>query len=213
MVLQNKARKTALMGMFAAIIFILAFTPNIGFIPLPHMRATIVHIPVIIGSILLGVKFGMVLGFLFGLTSLINNTMAPTPLSFVFSPFIPAPGADSGSPLALIVCFVPRILVGVFPWLVYNGLKKLLNNRADILCLTISGIAGSLTNTLFVMHLIFFLFRDYYAEVRNIAVDAVYGVVLSIIAINGIPEAVVAAVITAAVCVPLKIVQKRQARV
>ncbi len=49
----------ALMG---ALIFILAFTPFIGYIPLGFTRATIVHIPVIIGSLLLGPKKGAILG-------------------------------------------------------------------------------------------------------------------------------------------------------
>ena len=211
--LREKSRKMALLGMFAAIIFILTFTP-IGFIQLPFINATIIHIPVIIGSILLGVKFGAALGFLFGLASLIRNTMTPGIISFVFSPFIPIPTADSGSILALIVCFVPRILVGVFPYLVYSGLKKLLkDNKFEILCLTVAGVVGSLTNTLLVMHLIFLLFRDSFAIARDISIDAVYGVILSIIAVNGVSEAIMAVVFTAAICVPLKIVQKRQSKV
>ena len=120
------------------------------------------------------------------------------------------PTTGSGSPLALIVCFVPRILVGVFPSLVYNGMRKILKDKMNILCLTVSGIVGSFTNTLLVMHFIYFFFRDSYAEARNIALDAVYGVILGIIAANGIPEAIMAALFTAAVCVPLKIVYDRQ---
>jgi len=207
MKLTAKSRRLTLMGMFAAIIFILAFTP-LGFIQLPFIKATIIHIPVIIGSILLGAKCGAALGFMFGLASLINNTMAPVVSSFVFSPLIPIPSTGNGSPLALIVCFVPRILVGVFPWFVYMGLRKLLKNKFDILSLTIAGIAGSLTNTLLVMHLIFLLFRDSYAAVRSVALDAVYGVILSIIAVNGVPEAILAGVVTAAICIPLKKIAK-----
>jgi uncharacterized membrane protein len=197
--------------MFAAIIFILAFTP-FGFIQLPFIKATIIHIPVIIGSILLGAKCGGVLGFLFGLASLINNTMTPVALSFVFSPLIPIPATGHGSPLALIVCFVPRILVGILPWFVYSSLKKLLKNRFEIVSLTLAGVVGSLTNTLLVMHLIYLLFKDSYAVARNIALDAVYNVILGIIAVNGIPEAIAAGVITAAVCIPLKVVQRNLVR-
>ena len=54
------------LALLGALIFILAFTPFIGYIPLGFTRATIVHIPVIIGSLLLGPKKGAVLGFLFG---------------------------------------------------------------------------------------------------------------------------------------------------
>ena len=60
-----------LLAMLAAIIFTLAFTP-LGFIRLPFISATTIHIPVIIGSILLGPKYGAVLGFCFGLTSLVS---------------------------------------------------------------------------------------------------------------------------------------------
>ena len=85
-----------LLAMFSAIIFLLAFTP-IGLIDLPLIKATILHVPVIIGSILLGPKKGAFLGGIFGLTSLIKNTMMPSALSFAFSPFIPVPGTDRGS--------------------------------------------------------------------------------------------------------------------
>lgn len=80
--MNNKAkvdRKSQTLGLvqvalFAALVIILAFTPFLGYIPLGFTRATIIHIPVIIGSILLGPKKGAVLGGVFGLTSFINNT-------------------------------------------------------------------------------------------------------------------------------------------
>ena len=56
-------------AIFGAIICIMAFTPFLGYIPLGFTRATIIHIPVIIASLLMGPKKGGVLGFLFGLTS------------------------------------------------------------------------------------------------------------------------------------------------
>ena len=74
-------------ALFAALIIIMAFTPFLGYIPLGFTRATIIHIPVILGSILLGPKMGAILGGVFGLTSFINNTMNPTVTSFVFTPF------------------------------------------------------------------------------------------------------------------------------
>lgn len=195
----SKAKRLAVLGMFTAIIFLLAFTP-IGYIQLPFIKATILHIPVIIGSILLGAKYGAVLGFFFGVTSLINNTMAPALSSFVFSPFVALPATGSGSPLALLVCFVPRILVGVVPSYVNKGLQKLTGKKYNVVCLAVSGIAGSFTNTLLVMHMIYFFFKDAYAAIKEVAVGAVYNVILGIIAANGIPEAIVAGVITSAVC-------------
>jgi uncharacterized membrane protein len=197
--------------MFTAVIFILTFTP-VGFIQLPFIKATIIHITVIIGSVMLGAKSGAVLGFMFGVSSLINNSLSPAVSSFVFTPFIPVPGMDRGSLLALVVCFLPRILVGVVPWFVYAGLSKVFKKNSGVFAYGVAGIAGSLTNTLLVMHLIFFLFKDAYAAARNVASDVVYNAILGIIAVNGIPEAVVAGMLTAAVCGALKAVENRLIR-
>jgi uncharacterized membrane protein len=202
----NKPTKTQnmiLTALFIAIIMLLNFTP-FGYIQLPLIKATIIHVPVIIGSILLGPGIGAGLGFVFGLTSLYNNTFAPTLLSFVFSPAIPVPGTDSGSLAALIVALLPRILVGVFPYYAYKLFDKLLKGKGRLVSLGISGIIGSLTNTILVMHLIYFLFRDSYSRVSNLASDAVYKAVLTVIFANGLPEAVLAAVITSAVCLAIK---------
>ena len=74
-------------ALMAAIVIVLANTP-LGMIQLPIIKATTVHIPVIIGAILLGPTAGGVLGGVFGLCSLFSNTTAPTLLSFAFSPFL-----------------------------------------------------------------------------------------------------------------------------
>jgi len=209
MKLREKSRELAILGMFSAIIFILAFTP-LGFIPLPFVRATTIHIPVIVGALILGPKCGAVLGFMFGLTSLINNTFNPTVTSFVFSPFYQLPGEESGSWLSLIVVFVPRILVGVVPWFVFAGLKKLISEKIEPVSWMLAGIAGSMTNTLLVMHFIFVFFGEAWNSVRAEPAEVIYAAIISIIAANGIPEAIVAGIIVSAVCVPLKIIQKRQ---
>lgn len=206
--MNNKAngdRKSQTLGMvqvalFAALIIIMAFTPFLGYIPLGFTRATIIHIPVIIGSVLLGPKKGAVLGGIFGLTSFINNTMNPTVTSFVFTPFYSL-GEMQGGIGSIIICFIPRILVGVVPYFVFHGLYKKMKakNSGMIMSLGIAGLAGSLTNTLLVMNLIFLFFKDAYAAANGVAANAVYGFILSVIAMNGIPEAIVAAVIVAIV--------------
>ena len=79
-----------LTALFTAIIVIMAFTP-LGYIPLVVINATIIHIPVILGALFLGPKKGAFLGFVFGLTSFINNTFkAATASAFVFSPVLAA---------------------------------------------------------------------------------------------------------------------------
>lgn len=207
-----KNRELVLTALFAAIIILLAFTP-FGYIQLPVIKATIIHVPVIIGSILLGPKRGAILGGLFGLTSMISGTITPTLLSFAFTPFIPVPGTAHGSPLALVICFIPRILVGIVPYFVYQGVQKLFKNNlnAEYFSLLLGGISGALTNTIFVMGLIYILFRDAYATARGIPVEAVSAAVLSVVGMNGVPEALVAAVITVAVCKPLLRMRRKKA--
>lgn len=185
-------------ALFATLIIIMAFTPFLGYIPLGFTRATIIHIPVIIGSILLGPVKGAILGGIFGLTSLINNTMNPTVTSFVFTPFYSL-GDVHGGFGSLVICFVPRILTGVVPYYVYRLLGKHLNKtrKGQTVSLGLAGFAGSLTNTLLVMNLIYILFGKSYASVQNVAINSLYSVILGVIGMNGVPEAIVASLIVA----------------
>ena len=120
-----------LTALFTAIIIIMAFTP-LGYIPLGVINATIIHIPVILGAIFLGPKKGSFLGFVFGLTSFIKNTVTPATVSaFVFSPVLAASQFGvSGVFKSAFICFVPRILVGVFPYYVFLLVKKLSGGNA-----------------------------------------------------------------------------------
>ena len=201
----RQIRDLTILALFTAIIFLLNLTP-LGMIQLPIINATILHVPVIICSILLGPRKGAFLGGMFGLASMIKNTMTPGLSSFVFSPLIPVPGLDRGSAWALLICFVPRILVGVTPWLVYTLLKKLTGRRGGGVragSMALAAVVGAFTNTALVMGAIGLVFTEAYAAAQNIPVEAVLGFILSIVAANGVPEAIVAAVITPAVCLPV----------
>ena len=187
-------------AIFGAIICIMAFTPFLGYIPLGFTRATIIHIPVIIASLLMGPKKGGVLGFLFGLTSFINNTINPTATSFVFTPFYSL-GDVSGGIGSVIICFIPRILVGIVPYFVYKLVLRLSsettkNRGVSNIGLVLAGISGALVNTLLVMNLIYIFFGDAYIKASEKAVSLGYMVILSIIGINGVPEAIIAGILT-----------------
>ena len=200
--------QTALLG---AIIFILAFTPSLGYIPLGVINATIIHVPVIIGSLVLGPKRGAILGFLFGLSSMILATTSPALTSFIFSPFLSSGITPLGPVWSTIICFIPRILVGVVPYYVYEALKKFFKGKkgSDATSLLISGVAGSLTNTLLVMGLIYVLFGHAYADAIGISYGALFGAILSVIAINGVLEAIVAAILSSAIVKALRYVNRR----
>lgn len=199
-------KQFTLTAMFLAIILLLAFTP-LGFIPLGPINATTMHIPVIIASIVLGPKIGGFLGGFFGVISLIRATIFPTPLSFIFSPFIPVIGTDQGSLNAILIAIIPRILIGIVPYFVY---KLLLNWRTkQTVSLFIAGLLGSLTNTILVMNMIYLFFAEPYGKAIGKASSAIYPTILTVIFSSGVPEAIVAAFSTTAVCtVLLRLVKK-----
>lgn len=202
----DELRDYVLLAMFATIILLLTFTP-IGFINLVVIKATIIQVPVIIGSVLLGPKRGAVLGAIFGLASFISNTTVPSLLSFCFSPLIPVPGMGRGSLWAIFICFIPRILVGIVPWYAYKLIRlPILRETKKIrtIELAVTGAIGALTNTALVMGLIYFVFRGAYAQAKAVPVDAVLGLIMGVVGTNGLAEAVASAVIVTAVCYPLQ---------
>ena len=204
----SHAKCLAVAGMLMGLLFLMTFT-GIGILPLPFLRPTTLHIPVIVGAILLGPKYGAVLGAAFGLASMLFATFAPGATSFVFSPFINMPGTTSGSLLALLVAFVPRIMIGVVAWYVFAGMDALLRSQKRVVAWAAAGLAGALTNTLLVMHFIFFFFGEAWNSARATPSDALYMGILSIISVNGIPEAIVSAILVPAIMGALVVVTSR----
>lgn len=204
--------KLVLTALFLSIMLLLAFVPFLGFIPIGPIQATTLHLPVIIASIVLGPKTGGFLGGCFGLISMIRNTVMITPMSFAFSPFIAPLGTDgSGSWKALLVVFIPRILIGIVPYFVYRWGMKLFKQKGQGLTLFIAGLSGGVVNTVLVMNLIYFLFKAEYADVLGKAGDAVYWAILGVILTQGIPEAIIGGLACAGVsAVLLKFMQQRE---
>lgn len=209
-----KTKDFAMTTIFVAIILLCAFTP-FGFIHLGVIKATIIHIPVIIASIILGPKIGAFLGLVFGTTSIINNTIAPTLLSFAFSPVIPVLGTSQGSFWALVVAIAPRVLIGIIPFYLYVALKKVIEKKKPNpkLPLLITGLVSTMLHTFLVMGLIALLFQDAYATA--VQADGMVGIIIAILTVfmtNGLVEAGLAAFLTAMIAPPLlKIVGKRDA--
>lgn len=181
-------------ALMAAIVIVLANTP-LGMIQLPIIKATTVHIPVIIGAVLLGPSAGAILGFVFGMCSMISNTMAPTLLSFAFSPFMSTTGIP-GALKAIWISVGCRILIGVAAGWLWILLSKLKVNQ--VIALPIVGFVGSMVNTITVMGSIYLLFAQQYAEAKDVAVTAVWGLVMGTVTASGIPEAIAAAVLVLA---------------
>ena len=98
-------------GVLSAISIMMSMLPFIGYIPIGPIKATIMHIPVIIGAIIEGPVVGATIGLIFGLTSLWNAITQPVILSPLF--------------LNPLVSVLPRILIGIVAYYVYQGVYKL----------------------------------------------------------------------------------------
>ncbi|MGL1862479.1 MAG: ECF transporter S component [Pseudodesulfovibrio sp.] len=136
-------------------------TTNIGYIPVPTAakHATTMHLPTIIASLLEGWPIGMIVGAVFGITSMYMGG----------SPMVQDP----------LVALVPRMLVGLTPFLVYMWLY----DRNEYVRLGLAAVAGTLTNTFLVLGIA--VFRGY------MELDKALNVAL----IHGLPEVMVAVLI------------------
>lgn len=195
--MKEKKRDTRWMvcvALMAAIVIVLANTP-LGMIQLPVIKATTVHIPVILGAVLLGPLAGGILGGVFGICSLISNTMAPTLLSFAFSPFMSTTGLP-GVLKALWISVGCRILIGVVSGWLWKLFEKVHLNQT--IALPITGFVGAIVNTVTVMGSIYLLFAQQYAQAQNVGITAVWGLIMGTITASGIPEAIASAVLVLA---------------
>ena len=184
-------RYMATLALFCGLLLVMGAT-GIGFIPLPVIKATTMHIPVILGAILLGPAAGAVLGGVFGLCSMWVNTVTPGLLSFAFSPFMTAEGLP-GVLKSLWIALGCRILLGVIAGWLWRLLKKVI--KLDYVAIPITAAVSTICHTLLVMGSIYVLLAQQYAEAKNVAVTAVFGLVMGTVATSGIPEAIAAAIL------------------
>ena len=186
--LNRKTVQLTELALLTALLMVLTIF-NIGFINYGVISITILHIPVIIGSILMGPYYGGILGLIFGVLSMLNATFrGVTPVDLMFSPFA------SGLPLqSIVMSVVPRVLLGVIPALLYRLLHKKIKNRPVVI--GISAAVASLLHTAGVLGCLYVMF---FPEMNAGTVfSAVIGAVVQI---NGILEIICAVVISSAVC-------------
>ena len=200
MIKSQKTSEMVKMALFIALIILLSVTP-LGYIPLGAINATTIQMPVIIGAVLFGWKKGAVLGGVFGLTSLIKNTVQPNLTSFVFSPFVPVFGEESGSLWAVVISLLSRIMIGIVAAAVFAVLVRI--KLSKTVASAAAGFCGSLANTVLVMGGIYLFFGESYSAAKDIAYNTLLATVSTTITGAGITEAVVSAVVCGAVCTAL----------
>lgn len=184
-------RYMATLAMLCGVLLVMGMT-GIGFIPLPVIKATTMHIPVILGAVLLGPKAGAILGGLFGMCSIWVNTTTPGLLSFAFSPFMTAEGLP-GVLKSLWIALGCRILFGCIAGWLWLLCKKLF--QKDYVALPVVAAISAICHTLLVMGSIYLLLAQQYAAAKNVAITAVFGLVMGTVTASGIPEAIAAAIL------------------
>jgi|GEM_PF-5144253 len=132
-------RQMVFLSMFAAVTIILATIPQVGMISIGPITLTTLHIPVLLGVVILKPKFSLALGVIFGLASMtIAFTRAVSPFDLAFR-----------NPL---VSVLPRALFGVGVWGVFHGFNKLnktMLGKMIIFLIVISLVSVATFNTLY----------------------------------------------------------------
>jgi uncharacterized membrane protein len=177
--MQISTRKIVIAGVLLAVALVLS-TTGLGYFPVPNISeaATIMHVPSIIGAVLEGPVVGVLISVVFGIDAFVRYN------AIFFT----------GRPVwqAILVLVIPRLLIPVAAWLVYEALKK----TNEIVALATAGVAGSLTNTALVLG---------FAILLGVLPAAVIPAALP----QAIFEAVLAAIVTVAVVAAWKRLETR----
>ncbi len=138
---KQKIREMTILAMFIAIIVVMGFVPNLGFITIAGVSQTIIHIPVLIGGVLLGRKNAVILGLAFGLASFFRAT---TSVGFDFLFIFPW------------VSILPRFIFGLLIYDVYQLALKLLKRR--LVALVVAFFVLTLIHSLMVLPMLWSTF-------------------------------------------------------
>ena len=192
---RQRTFQMVLSAMFIAMIILQSFVPFLGNIPLVALNITIIHITVIVGGIVLGPKVGFLLGFTWGVCSLLVAYTSANILSFMIF-------------LYSLISILPRLLMGGLVALFYHKVTKLI--ASDRLRMAVTGFLGSIMNTVFVLSSIFLLMGNQYAELKGKTVAELPLFLMSVVMTNGVPEALAATVATPIIASILVTIYKKR---
>lgn len=171
----NKVRDFVLAAVFCALIIVMTVVPMTGYITAGVVEITTLHIVVALGAVILGWKYGALLGGVWGLTCLIRAFTNPLWVMFT-------------NPL---ISVLPRILVGIVAGAVFAAMKKTkANEMVDAL---VAALAATLTNTVLVLSAMY-AFGGMFESYREFF-ELFKTIYMSIISVNGLIELAAAAVI------------------
>ncbi len=114
--------------------------------------ALLIFIPTIVTSIIQGPKLGAILGFFAGTVTLLRALLAPaSPLDYLF--------------INPLVSILPRIFIGIVPYYINAGIKKLF--KSESISLLLAGASGALVNTGLVILALYIIYCDKIVEIST----------------------------------------------
>lgn len=183
-------------ALFIGVILLLGMTP-VGMIPLGFINISILCTPIVVGTLLMGLKQGLVLGLCFG------GVSALSAFGIYGTPSSLAGALVAANPvLAAVMCFVPRLMVPVNVHLVYRALSR--GEKNSRRAVPVAAVAGSLTNTVLYLGLMLLFY-----VILGINSEKVLGLIGGTGLIAGSLEAVFAAVISTPVLMALWMIQEK----
>lgn len=182
-----KTYKIAVYALFIALLALITFTP-IGYIPVGPIKATIIHLPVILMGLIFGKKDGLIAGALFGLSSMLASTFTPGILSFCFSPFVSVAGIG-GNWMSLLIAFVPRMLFGFLGGVIGDLDCGKVKRAIMVVC-------NTLLHSVNVLGLIYICFKDAYASALGMNINGVLIALLTTFCTQSVVEAILAFLFT-----------------
>ncbi len=188
--------KFAQLAILSAIIILMTFTP-LGYFRMPGIEITFITIPVVIGAMTLGPLYAGVLGGVFGLTSFLQCVFALSPFGATLLGIDPI--------LTLILCMVPRILIGVGAGYLFKAFKS-----KNILAFFTCALSGSLINTIgFVGGLILLFGSTEYISGMMAGSANVIAFFIAFVGINGVIEAIACTALGALIAKPIYNINKK----
>lgn len=187
------------LAILVAIVLIMAYTP-LGYLKTPWgVEITFMVVPISVGAVILGPSAGAFLGLVFGLTSF-AQCFGGSPMGAIFL---------EASPIGTFFCCVAnRVLVGWLPGILYQTLKrfeKTRNVRIAACCLL-----TPLLNTLLYIVSNWLIFSDTWMSI-SVSSGFTGGkgfslltFMLSLVAVNGIAEAITCLILSTAICKALQ---------
>ncbi len=182
----SKLRTTVTYSILIAIMAVMAFTP-LGYIKLGIVEITLMSLPVIIGVGFTGLKGGLILSTVFGITSFIQ--------CFGMSAFGAALLAINPV-LTFILCMLPRILMGLISGGVYELCEK--HSFKKALTYPLVSVLAPLTNTLIFVPLTFIFFgkSEYIVNLsQSVGADNLFAAAVTIFGLNALCEVITCAIV------------------